>query len=100
MGKKNTGKLSRSSFQSEIRPGDIWRDSYGKKVTVRSVIPMRIYYDREGYDHICFTSRFKFIEEFTPENSVKGAIYTVSLNPLKILEGIRVEIRRMKGEAK
>lgn len=85
---------------SEIRTGDIWRDRYGKKITIRSVIPARVFYDREGYEHICSMPRFQFIETFTPDASVKKSLYTIALNPRKALEEIREKIRTSKEEKK
>ena len=72
--KKITGAAPGGKTHPEIRPGDIWKDKHGKKITVRSVIPGRVYYDREGYPHICSFPRALFIQSFVRVSASKASL--------------------------
>ncbi|EOY2210404.1 DUF4222 domain-containing protein [Salmonella enterica subsp. diarizonae serovar 65:c:z str. SA20044251] len=65
MKKKNPGLTASGITQPEIHPGDIYRDGYGDVVTIRTVTPGRVTYNRNGYLFDCVSSRMRFEKEFT-----------------------------------
>jgi hypothetical protein len=89
------------SAQPEIRSGDIWKDKHGNKITIRSVIPTRIYFDREGYPHICSCPARNFIHEFERVSAAKMPIsgWRKENDLLTRIEKLRRTITR-KGYAK
>lgn len=59
-----------------IRPGDIWKDSYGSRVIVLAASPLAVEYRRIGYDAICtspprhFCREFEYVKGGTNESDV------------------------------
>lgn len=70
MAKKTTANVN----QPAIRPGDIWKDKHGNKITVRSVVSKSIHYDREGYGSVCACSPQKFIHDFVKVTESKESL--------------------------
>lgn len=66
MRKKNTGLNAGGLAHPEILPGDIYQDSRGERVTVKTVTENRITFIREGYSGECASSLMRFEKEFTP----------------------------------
>lgn len=60
-----TGFIASGYAHPEINPGDIYRDGYGYTVTVRTVTPERVTYNRDGYAFDCISSRMRFEKEFS-----------------------------------
>lgn len=66
MRKKNTGLNAGGLAHPEILPGDIFRDSRGELITIKSVTPVRISYQRKGYPDECACTPERLFREFTP----------------------------------
>ena len=62
---KNTGLTAGGQTHAEIRPGDIWRDNHGMKITVSTVSANRVVYFREGRPEECFCSPARLHGKFS-----------------------------------
>ncbi|MDS1617160.1 DUF4222 domain-containing protein [Escherichia coli] len=65
MKQKNSGFTASGLSRPEIRPGDIFRDKHGSRVTIKTADDCRVIYIREGYAHPCVSSHMRFEKEFT-----------------------------------
>ena len=65
MKQKNSGFTASGPARPEIRPGDIFQDKYGSRITIKTVDDFRVTYIREGYAHPCVSSHMRFEREFT-----------------------------------
>ncbi|TBN98614.1 DUF4222 domain-containing protein [Salmonella enterica subsp. salamae serovar 13,22:z:-] len=104
MKKKNSGFTASGLFQPEIRPGDIFRDKYGSRITVKTVDDYRITYIREGYTHPCVSSHMRFEREFTlvskaPPAELSDIDRIMSVTGMERIKAVR-EIIRERGKAK
>ncbi|WP_134706610.1 DUF4222 domain-containing protein [Rahnella sp. CJA17(1/100)] len=66
MNKKLTGFTASGQTQPEIRPGDIWKDRAGSKITISGFMQNRVTYIREGYEYPCISSVGRFCRDFIP----------------------------------
>ncbi|EOK2603127.1 DUF4222 domain-containing protein [Escherichia coli] len=64
MKQKNSGFTASGLSRPEIRPGDIFKDKYGGRITIKTVDDFRVTYIREGYAHPCVSSHMRFEREF------------------------------------
>jgi len=51
-------------IQPEIRPGDIWQDRAGSKITITNYAYNRVTFVREGYESPCICSPDRLRREF------------------------------------
>lgn len=66
MRKNKTGLIAGDLAHPEILTGDIYKDSRGERVTVKTVTENRITFIREGYSGECTSSLMRFEKEFMP----------------------------------
>ncbi|WP_332832915.1 DUF4222 domain-containing protein [Escherichia coli] len=59
MKQKNSGFTASGLARPEIRPGDIFKDKYGGRITIKTVDDFRVTYIREGYEHPCVSSHMR-----------------------------------------
>lgn len=64
MNKNKTGLISGGKTQSEIRPGDIWKDSHGSVINISECASNRVIYFRDGYASPCICSPDRLRREF------------------------------------
>ncbi|ECE8817352.1 DUF4222 domain-containing protein [Salmonella enterica subsp. enterica serovar Reading] len=65
MKKKNSGFAASGHARPEIRHGDIFKDKYGGRITIKTVDDFRVTYIREGYAHPCVSSHMRLESELT-----------------------------------
>lgn len=96
MNTKLTGFTASGQTQPEIRPGDIWKDSAGSKITIIDFVHNRVTYIREGYEHPCIYPVGRFYRDFIPVPA--GAIpeWCKSNNPLDKTQKLKEMIQRGK----
>jgi hypothetical protein len=65
MTKKQNQALSEGAASPKIRPGDIWKDSFGAQVMITDITPNRVSFVRDGYAHPCTCPLGRLEREFT-----------------------------------
>lgn len=92
MNKKITGVAASGQTRLEIRPGDIWKDAAGSKITVTDYTRQRVTYIRSGYEHPCVSPVRRFLRDFIP--LLAGALpeWCQSNNPLEKTEKLKALI--------
>lgn len=90
-----TRKKSEFSFSGqaylEIRPGDIYQDIRGEKITIKAVSDVRITFTREGYENECICSPERLRREFTlmPTNPEKLTEWRACNSPLEKVQKLK-----------
>ncbi|EHR9096160.1 DUF4222 domain-containing protein [Escherichia coli] len=65
MKNKFSGFTASGLSRPEILPGDIFKDNYGGRVTIKGVAERRITYRREGYGYDCAMPAYQFRRDFS-----------------------------------
>lgn len=104
MKQKNSGFTASGLARPEIRPGDIFKDKYGGRITIKTVDDFRVTYIREGYEHPCVSSHMRFESEFTlvskaPPANLSDIDRIMRVTGMERIKAVR-EIIRERGKAK
>ncbi|AYN28645.1 DUF4222 domain-containing protein [Buttiauxella sp. 3AFRM03] len=83
--------------QSEIRPGDKWKDSHGTKITITHCTPNRVAYIREGYTHPCFCSPDRLRREFTCAKPNTLTEWATTTSPREMAKNLRTLINALRA---
>ncbi|KLP39508.1 DUF4222 domain-containing protein [Enterobacter ludwigii] len=97
MKNKNSGLNAGGPAQSEIRPGDKWRDNSGSLVTVTGYAFNRVTYVRDGYEHPCVFPVDRFRREFTRAEGQTFTEWRAAANPLEKTRKLRELINARRG---
>lgn len=93
----NSGFTASGYAHPEINPGDIYRDGYGYTVTVRTVTPERVTYNRDGYAFDCVSSRMRFEKEFIPVKKQVFQAQDMRNSTLEKIQKLREQIHGSGG---
>lgn len=102
-----TRKKSEFSFSGqahpEIRPGDIYQDIRGAKITIKAVSDVWITFTRGGYENECICSPERLQREFAfvPTNMEKLTEWRLCHSPLEKIQKLKnlINAGRMKQGA-
>lgn len=83
--------------QPEIRPGDKWQDKTGRLVSVTGYVFNRVTYVRDGYEHPCQMTDYRFTREFAylPDESANHQKAAVE-NGLSKVQEIKNKLKAAK----
>lgn len=92
---KNNRAQPEGRSQPEIRPGDVWQDSFGSRVTITDVLINRISYVRNGCAHPCIASLDRLRREFTfvsaaelPESDIARVLDVTGAERVRVIREI------------
>ncbi|HCP5916370.1 TPA: DUF4222 domain-containing protein [Escherichia coli] len=89
MSMKNSGFTASGISQPEIRPGDIYQDKYGVRITIKSVDEQCITYTRSGYRDECTSSLNRLLRDFTLVRRMTYREWAEDRNALKKTQKLR-----------
>ncbi|WP_208952523.1 DUF4222 domain-containing protein [Rahnella sp. ChDrAdgB13] len=98
MNKKLTGFAASGQTQPEIRPGDIWKDRTGSKITISSFVHNRVTYIRDGYEHPCIASVGRFSRDFVPVPAGAVSEWCKTNNALDKTQKLKEMIQSQRGK--
>ncbi|MEI9741693.1 MULTISPECIES: DUF4222 domain-containing protein [Enterobacter cloacae complex] len=94
MEKNKSGFSSGGKTQPEIRPGDVWKDSHGSRITIQAFSLKRVTYFREGYSAPCVCSPGRLIREFTLVAKAPPAAISDLDRVLSVVGAERIRVMR------
>ena len=98
MKKKNSGLTAAGQTQPEIRPGDMFKDQRGELVTIKSVTPVRVSFQRKGYSAECSCSPQRVLTEFTPVKRQSFSEWCKNNNTAEKIKNLRAMIAAKRAE--
>ena len=98
MKKKNSGLTAAGQTQPEIRHGDIFKDLRGNLITIKTVTPVRVSFQRNGYFAECVCSPQRVLSEFTPVKRQSFSEWCKSSNTAEKIKNLRAMIAAKRAE--
>ena len=100
MKKKNSGLTASAPFRPEIRPGDIYKDAHGRRITIRTVSPQRIVYTRPDYPDECFCTPARLLRDYIPVKKQTFREWAEANNPAEKTQKLRAMINASRESQK
>ncbi|MEG0870357.1 MAG: DUF4222 domain-containing protein [Hafnia sp.] len=98
MKKKNSGLTAAGKTQPEIRPGDIFKDLRGNLITIKTVTPVRVSFQRKGYSAECACSPQRVLSEFTPVKQQSFSEWGKTSNVAEKIKSLRALVAAKRAE--
>lgn len=98
MKKKNSGLTAASQTQPEIRPGDIFMDLRRNLITIKTVTPVRVSFQRKSYSAECACSPQRVLSEFIPVKQQSFSEWSKTSNAVEKIKNLRALVVAKRAE--